>query len=77
MLCPCSDASCPFSDSGGVQILAGGQVGTDDFLCSLFLSCLLADPNHTVMDMQRTDYIITLQNWIHIRQTVVGMYVGQ
>ena len=29
----CSDLSCPFPDSGGVQVLDGGQVGTDDLFC--------------------------------------------
>ena len=29
----CSDLSCPFPDSGCVQVLDGGQVGTDDLSC--------------------------------------------
>ena len=63
----CSDVSCPFPDSGDVQVLVGGQAGTNDFfsadltvLCSLFLSCLVADPNQTAMHAQRTDWMIAL-----------------
>lgn len=26
--------------------------------CYVFLSCLVADPNHTVMEVHRTDWII-------------------
>ena len=29
----CRDLSCPFPDSGCVQVLDGGQVGTDDLSC--------------------------------------------
>lgn len=32
--------------------------------CNLFLSCLVADPNQTVTDMQRTDWMIAEYNWI-------------
>ncbi len=50
--------SCLFPDSG--DVLNGGQVGTNDSFCSpdccsLFLSCSVADPNQTAMDMQIID----------------------
>ncbi len=49
----CDDVTCPFLHSGVVQILKAGQVHTNDpfccpkVRCSLLISDLLADPNHS------------------------------
>ena len=56
----CNDFPCPFPGSGGVQVLDGGEVGTNnhfcrpDRRCSLFLFSLVADPNQTVMEQTLT-----------------------
>ncbi len=60
----CDDVTCPFHHSGVVQVLKAGQVDTNyPFCCpysplqSSYISDLLADPNHTVIEEHRTDSI--------------------
>ncbi len=56
-----------------VQILKAGQVHTNDTFCcpnsrcSLLISDLLADPNHTVIEEHRTDSITAEVKLCHVR----------
>lgn len=66
----CRDISCPFPDLRPVQSLDEwkGQswlfsLQTSFFCSSLDLSCFVADPNHTVMNMHRTDWIMAVWSW--------------
>lgn len=54
------DFGSPFAKPRPVQVVDGGKVSPDDPLdllvcCSLDLSCFVDKPNHTIMDVLRTD----------------------
>lgn len=61
-----SDFLCSFPDSGLTQVLDVGQIGANDVFagltvcCSLCWSVLVAAPNQTVIDVQRTDSVIAV-----------------
>lgn len=64
----CTGVSCPFPHSIHVLILKGGQVCTDDFLCSpdrLFVFGLVADQDKRVIEVQRTDWIMAVERWVN------------
>ncbi len=58
----CEDVTCPFLQSGVVQVLKAGQVDTNDPFCCpnspLQSSCIcFAGPNQTVIEEHRTDSV--------------------